>query len=422
MGGSQSQEFMVYTDAGEDRIASCPICGYAANVEKATSRLDRVENRQGDDSPREIATPNQRTIQEVGAFLGVLPQQQMKAMAYIGTAIVSPGGKTEDIAIAAFLRGDHTLNESKLLSLGAFKEVRPMTAEEIEKWFNAPAGFLGPVELANVAEPYPDRIPSRVRVGGFRPEGFPPILNEAFHERGKDKLYLILDKSIDGRKNMIAGANSNGFHLDGVTQGRDFTPTLTADFRNVNEGEGCPTPDCAGELKLGKAVEVGHIFKLGRKYAGSMGARVLDRNGKEVTPIMGSYGIGVERILTAAIEQAAAAVTDERAKGSSFALPASIAPFQVVVTITNIGDAALLAAGGKIAADLATAGVDVLLDDRDERAGVKFKDADLVGIPYRINVGKKLAEGKVELVNRLAGTSDDLATEGVAEVLQHILI
>ena len=160
------------------------------------------------------------------------------------------------------------------------------------------------------------------------------------------------------------------------------------------EGEGCPID--GSPLRLGKAVEIGHIFKLGYKYSKSMGASVLNRDGKEVTPIMGSYGIGIERILTAAIETSAAANG-----GAAYALHPAIAPFQVVVTITNIGDAALLAAGEKVAAELEAAGIDVLLDDRDERAGVKFKDADLVGIPYRINIGRGVAEGKVELVDRL---------------------
>jgi prolyl-tRNA synthetase len=182
--------------------------------------------------------------------------------------------------------------------------------------------------------------------------------------------------------------------------GRDFSWTLAADIRSVNEGENCPTESCKGKLVVGKAVEIGHIFKLGYKYSESMGARVLDENGKEVTPIMGSYGIGIERILTSAIEQSNDA--------NGFWLPASIAPFTVVVTVTNIGDALLRETGEKLAAELDAAGLDVLLDDRDERAGVKFKDADLVGIPFRINVGKKAASGVVELVTRATSTSVDV--------------
>ena len=200
---------------------------------------------------------------------------------------------------------------------------------------------------------------------------------------------------------MVCGANKLDYHLRNVAPGRDFTWTLSADIRSVNEGEGCPTEACAGKLVVGKAVEVGHIFKLGDKYTESMGARVLDPNGKEVTPIMGCYGIGIERILTAAIEQSNDA--------NGFWLPASIAPFTVVVTITNVADQALRETGEKLAAELEAAGLDVLLDDRDERAGVKFKDADLVGIPYRINVGKKAAAGQVELVTRATSTSVDVA-------------
>jgi len=192
--------------------------------------------------------------------------------------------------------------------------------------------------------------------------------------------------------------------------GRDFTWTLAADIRSVNEGEGCPQSGCAGKLVVGKAVEVGHIFKLGYKYSEAMGARVLDVNGKEVTPIMGSYGIGIERILTAAVEQS----NDK----NGFWLPASIAPFTVVVTVTNVSDAALAEAGERLAAELEAAGLDVLLDDRDERAGVKFKDADLVGIPYRVNVGKKVAAGQVELVTRATSTSVDVGLGDVVALLK----
>ena len=221
---------------------------------------------------------------------------------------------------------------------------------------------------------------------------------------------VVIDRSLEGRKNMVCGANKLDYHLRNVTPGRDFTWTFAAEIRSVNEGEGCPTENCAGKLVVGKAVEVGHIFKLGYKYSESMGARVLDENGKEVTPIMGSYGIGIERILTAAIEQSNDA--------NGFWLPASIAPFTVVVTITNVSDFALRATGEKLAADLEAAGLDVLLDDRDERAGVKFKDADLVGIPYRINVGKKAAAGQVELVTRATSTSVDVALGEVVALVK----
>ncbi len=392
MGGSQSQEFMVYTDAGEDLIASSA-SGYAANLEKASSRLAPVEDlAPTSDLPELIHTPGYRTIDEVGAFLQTRPEHQIKTMAYVADLPLADharlGGATR--AVIVFLRGDHAVNETKLAALSGSSELRPMTPEEIEVVFKAPAGYLGPLGVE--AAPHP-RKPGHL---------------------------VILDAALDGRTNLIAGANQAECHLRNVTPGRDFKPTLTADIRTVTEGE--PDPIGGRPLRIGKAVEIGHIFKLGYKYSKSLGATVLNREGKEVTPIMGSYGIGVERILTAAIESSAAARAQSIPPGKgdalSYALPAAIAPFEVVVTITNVSESPLLEAGEKIAADLDRAGIDVLLDDRDERAGVKFKDADLIGIPYRINVGKKVAEGKVELVDRLRNQTLDVAVDDVPSALR----
>ena len=386
MGGSQSQEFMVYTDAGEDFIASCPACGYAANLEKAVSLLEPVaELEPTADEPEEIHTPGMGAIADIAAFLKMSPANDIKCVAYMalkrGPAAKDGSRKDTWHGVATFLRGDHQVNETKLLGALGAAELRTMQAEELQQFFNGPAGYLGPVGLKHDAQP----------------------LGEG--------LTVIVDRALEGRKNMVCGANKLDYHLRNVTPSRDFTWTLAADIRSVNEGEGCPTIDeknasCAGKLVVGKAVEIGHIFKLGYKYSESMGLRVLDPNGKEVTPIMGSYGIGIERILTAAIEQ------DNDVNG--FCLAASIAPFTVVVTVTNVGDAALRETGEKLAAELEAAGLDVLLDDRDERAGVKFKDADLVGIPYRINVGKGVAEGKVELVARSTSARMDV---GLGEVV-----
>jgi prolyl-tRNA synthetase len=396
MGGSGSQEFMVYTEAGEDLIASSS-SGYAANLEKATSRLAPVTDLAATaDVPEEVHTPGFRTIDEVGAFLKTEPHHQMKTMAYIvehpetDQKQIKVVGKTR--AVVAFLRGDHQLNETKLSAI-ALGELRPMTPEEIAETFRAPAGYLGPIGLE--AAPHPRK---------------PGVL-------------VVLDAALEGRTNLIAGANKEEYHLRNVTPGRDFKPTLIADIRNINEGELDPI---GGEpLRLGKAVEIGHIFKLGTKYTESMGSRVLDANGKEVTPIMGCYGIGIERILTAAIESSAAKFKgkfpDVETAGDQYALSPTIAPYEVIVTITNIKEADLLTKGEEIAADLSAAGVDVLLDDRDERAGVKFKDAELIGVPYRINIGKKLAEGHVELVDRLEGTSIDIPVGEVTTHLQTLL-
>jgi prolyl-tRNA synthetase len=366
MGGSGSQEFMVYTEAGEDLIASCASCHYAANIEKATSRLAPVEDLAptGDGKPERIHTPGKAAIADIVAFLNMLPQHDIKALAYMALA---KDGKWKPLAV--FLRGDHSVNEAKILALTGTRELRYMGTEELATWFKGPAGYLGPVGITAAKE----------------------MLGEG--------VSVILDKALEGRTNMVAGANELDYHFRNVTPGRDFTPTLTADIRNAVEGEGCP--DCGAPLKIGKAVEIGHIFKLGCRYTESMNARVLDAEGKEVIPAMGCYGIGMERILTSAIEQSHDA--------NGFWLPPSIAPFDVVVTVTNITDAALLSTGEKLARDLEAAGFDVLLDDRDERAGVKFKDADLIGIPYRINVGKKASEGIVELVAR-ATAGDRSAT------------
>ena len=386
MGGSQSQEFMVYAEAGEDLIASCSACNYAANMDKATSQLPPVEDLPGEAPPELVHTPGRRTIEDVGAFLELEAVHQIKTMAFMALTQAAKAGAAEIASpVVVFLRGDHTVNLAKLTGLfSGARELRPMTAEEILSTFHSPAGYLGPIGLNSLA-------PGEQAEAG--------------------KVTVILDSALDGRRNLVAGANREEYHLRNVTPGRDFVPTLTADVRNVTEGESCPQcPAVPGNaLKVAKAIEVGHIFKLGYRYSDGMGIRVLDTNGKEVTPIMGCYGIGIERILTAAIEQ--------NHDGNGFWLGRSIAPFDVVVTVTNTGDAHLTATGEQVALKLEEAGFEVLLDDRDERAGVKFKDADLIGIPFRINVGKKAAEGRLELVTRSSATSQDVP---IGEIVQRV--
>jgi prolyl-tRNA synthetase len=378
MGGKESHEFMVRTPAGEDQIVSCESCNYAANVEKATSKLWPVEDlaSEGDGNPLEVHTPGQKTIEDVARFLGVSPKNKIKTLAYIAEEKDDKTGKPKLRAVVVLMRGDHQLNEAKFASAVTGKQTRPMQEDEIKQLFRSPAGFLGPIGI---------EWASSLKDG--------------------DRPVLLVDKALEGRKNLISGANKEDYHLKNVTPGHNFQPTAYADLRAVTAGEACP--NCGAPLRINTAVEVGHIFKLGYKYSESMGARVLDRNGKEVAPIMGCYGIGIERILTAAVEQS----NDE----NGFWLPPSIAPFEIVVCPTNVKDETLLKTAVDIATRLETEGFDVLLDDRDERPGVKFKDADLVGIPFRVTVGKKVTEGTVEVVQRSTRQMQDASIAAITD-------
>ena len=384
MGGKESHEFMVRTPAGEDQIVSCDGCNYAANMEKATSKLEPWGDLapEGDGKPLEVHTPGQKTIEDVAKFLGVSPKNKIKTLALMAEEKDEKTGKVRLRGIVVLMRGDHQLNEAKLNATIA-TTTRPMDENEIKALFKSPAGYLGPIGI----EWAKDR------------------------KKDTDKPVLLVDKALEGRANLIGGANKEGYHLKNLTPGKDFHPTAYADLRAVTAGEACP--NCGTALRIDTAVEIGHIFKLGYRYSESMGARVLDRNGKEVMPIMGCYGIGIERILTAAVEQG----NDE----NGFWLPATIAPFEVVVAPVNVKDEAVKTAAEGIAKQLETAGFDVVLDDRDERPGVKFKDADLVGIPFRITVGKKVTEGTVEVVQRSTREVRDVTISAVVEYLQGVL-
>jgi prolyl-tRNA synthetase len=387
MGGSQSEEFMVYTPAGEDQVVSCANCKYAANLEKATSKLDVVPDLapEGDGKPLEVHTPGQKTIEDVAKYLGVSPKNKIKTLALMvdstGEDAPAAKGKAKSRPVVVLMRGDHQLNESKLSTVIG-SETRPMQEEEIRALFKSPAGFLGPLRV--------DWSRDLDDVG---------------------KPVLLVDKALEGRTNLISGANKEDYHLKNITPGKDFQPTAYADLRSVTSGDFCP--NCGSPLRMATAVEVGHIFKLGYKYSESMGTRVLDKNGKEVMPIMGCYGIGIERILTAAVEQS----NDE----NGFWLPPQIAPFEIVVTPTNVSDEKIRTTAENTANQLKSAGFDVLLDDRDERPGVKFKDADLVGIPFRVNVGKKVTEGMLEVVNRSTRQSHDVSIAAIVEYFQQNL-
>jgi len=376
MGGSESHEFAVRTPAGEDEVVSCANCDYAANLEKATSRLEPVEDLppEGNGKPLPVHTPGQKTIEDVARYLGVSPKNKIKTLAYVADGKKDKSGKAKSRPIVVLLRGDHQLNEAKFAAARGGGEVRPMQEEEIQQLFSSPAGFLGPIGVAWATE-----------------------------RNDQDLPLLLVDTALEGRKNLIAGANRDDYHLKNVTPGVDFEPTAYMDLRSVTAGEACPKCGCA--LTIDHAVEVGHIFKLGYKYTESMGARVLDRNGREVMPIMGCYGIGIERILTAAVEQS----HDEQ----GFWLPPQIAPFAIVVTPTNASDERLVKVAQDVTQQLEAAGFDVLLDDRDERPGVKFKDADLVGMPFRVTVGKKVTEGMLEVVDRSTRETKDVTIAAI---------
>lgn len=374
MGGSESNEFMARTNAGEDFIAVCESCGYAGNLEKATSRIPSIEDESGPDSPEEFPTPGVRTIEDLTTFPGgAAAERQIKTLIYVAT----DGATQEQYAVLALLRGDHQLHEIKLAdSLGA-SGVRPAQPEEIRDLLGASAGSLGGV--------------------GARELG------------AKQKPRIVADSSLKGRRNMTTGANKDDFHLRGVEIERDIKPDSWADLRTVQKGEGCPNCE-SGTLDIFKAMEIGHIFKLGTKYSDSMGATVLNAEGKEVPIVMGSYGIGVERIMSAAVEQSH--------DSDGIIWPRAIAPFDVIVTVTNIKQDDIKAAGERLYKELQHAGLEVLIDDRDDRAGVKFKDADLIGVPFRITVGRKITEGRVELFDRASKQSEDVSLDDVAAEVQ----
>ena len=383
MGGKESHEFMVRTPAGEDQIVSCDGCDYAANLEKATSKLEAVADLapEGDGKPLEVHTPGQKTIEDVAKFLGVSPKNKIKTLALMADQ-KDATGKRKTRGIVVLMRGDHQLNEAKLNGTvgGA---TRPMEESEIKALFKSPAGYLGPIGIEWAKD--------------LKKDSEEPV--------------QLVDRAIEGRTNVIGGANKEDYHLKNLTPGKDFHPTAYADLRSVTAGEACP--HCGKVLRIDRAVEIGHIFRLGYRYTESMGARVLDKNGKEVMPIMGCYGIGIERILTAAVEQS----NDE----NGFWLPPTIAPFEIVVAPVNVKDEAVRSAAEDIAKRLEAEGYDLILDDRDERPGVKFKDADLVGIPFRITVGKKVTEGTVEVVLRSTREVRDVRISAIVEFFAELL-
>jgi prolyl-tRNA synthetase len=347
IGGSSSHEFMVLAESGEDAIASCSACEYAANIEKAECRLPASVCCDQAPPLEQVATPGRKAIAEVAEFLGVPAAATAKAL-----VLITDSGAP----VMALLRGDHELNPIKLKNVLGCAELELASDEQIEKLTGAPVGYLGPVGM---------------------------------------KVRVIADLAIQADGPWITGANVTDAHFRNTLLGRDFAVERFADLRNVAAGDPCPRCD-AGTMELWRGIEVGHVFKLGTKYSAAMRATVLDDQGQERVLVMGCYGIGVGRTVAASIEQ------NHDDKGIIWPMP--IAPFQVLITLVNPKDEAVRGAGERLYAELQEGGVEVLLDDRDERPGSKFADADLLGIPLRVTVGSRaLLEGALELQERRNG-------------------
>ena len=346
IGGSFSHEFMVLAETGEDQIVNCLACDYAANLEKAEVNWDESMNVPPDDGNmnplEEVETPDMTTVEEVTSFLSISPDQLIK------TLIFSVDGEV----VAALVRGDHELHEIKLKNLIGAEQIEMAAPRVVTEATGAPMGFAGPAGL---------------------------------------KIKLIADNAVKGMVDFVTGGNRKDIHLRNVNMGRDFRVDVFGDLRVITPDDICPK--CGGEIHFGRGIEVGHVFKLGTKYSRAMKAVFLDEHGKETPIIMGCYGIGVGRTVAAAIEQ------NHDKDGIIFPVP--ISPFEVVILPLQMHESAVVEAAENIYRELTDHGLDILYDDRDVRAGIKFKDADLLGIPLQITIGtRNLKEGRVEMKMR----------------------
>lgn len=358
IGGSQSHEFQVLAESGEDAIVSCNKCEYAANIQKAETRARRPAARDvTENSPKrqKVATPGKKSVAEVAEYLKLSPDKFIKTLVY----------KTDqNELVAALVRGDHEINELKLQAVLGSREVALADEAEVEAQTQLAAGFLGPIGL---------------------------------------KLRTVADLSVQGMRGAVAGANEPNAHYVEVDQERDFTPAAFADLRLAAAGDSCPRCD-DGSLESYRGIEVGQIFYLGRKYSESLGATYLDSEGRERPIEMGCYGIGISRLAAAAIEQ------NNDANGIIW--PFAIAPFHVLLLPINYQDKTIQEVSDRLYRELQQRGIEVLLDDRDERPGVKFKDADLIGVPMRVTIGAKgLKKGCVELRWRRDGRTEEIPVD-----------
>ncbi|MBQ5422589.1 MAG: proline--tRNA ligase [Clostridiales bacterium] len=358
MGGSGSQEFMVKSEVGEDGICYCDECGYAANEEKAGCVTPAQDTAEMLDIEK-IHTPDVKTIDDLVGYMNC------GADKFVKTILYNIDGKI----VAAMCRGDRDINETKLANLYDATEMELAAFVDVERVTGAKVGFAGPVGL-------------------------------------KEKIDIVVDSEVSVMRNFVVGADETDYHLKNVNIGRDFEATTIADIRNAVEGDICPK--CGkGKMKMARGVEVGHIFKLGTKYSKALNCVYLDKDGKSNLVVMGCYGIGVGRTLAAIIEQ--------HHDDNGIIWPAEVAPYKAIVVPTKVNDEANMALAEKIYSDLTAAGVEVLIDDRNERPGVKFKDADLIGIPLRITVGRRAGEGIVEVKRRDSDEAVEMtADEAVA--------
>ncbi|MBA4496232.1 proline--tRNA ligase [Paenactinomyces guangxiensis] len=361
IGGKGTHEFMVLSDAGEDTIAMCEACDYAANIEMAeVVGSEKSTDKTPVPAMEKVATPGKRSIQDVAAYLNVPTRQLVKSLLFIA----------DGTPVLVLVRGDHEVNDVKVKNLVDASLCELADEETIRRVTGAPSGFVGPVGL-------------------------------------KEKVQVFVDQAVMQLNEMVVGANEADTHLKHVQVGRDFTVDQVADLRNIQPGDACPR--CSATIRFKRGIEVGHVFKLGTRYSEAMKAKFLDPNGKEQPFIMGCYGIGISRTIASIVEQH----NDE----NGIIWPVAVAPFAVHLIAVNMKneDQARLAEG--LYEKLQQAGVEVLFDDRTERAGVKFKDADLLGMPVRVTVGAKANEGTVEIKLRRTGEAKELSPEEVLKEL-----
>lgn len=364
IGGHASHEFMVMADAGEDAIACCTACSYAANVELAPCPVPMKPAPATLETMHEVHTPGKSSVEEVANFLGKGPDQVLKTLIYM----------SEKGAIVALIRGDYSINEVKLQRQLGIDELRMATDDEVMALTGSPVGFAGPIGI-------------------------------------KGPHILIADHSVITLQNFVAGANAFEKHLTGINWNRDLPLPSTADIRIITANDPCPR--CGKAIEIRRGIEVGHVFKLGTKYSKALNACFTDEKGMEHPMIMGCYGIGIGRTVAACIEQH----HDE----NGIVFPVAVAPFSCIITLINPKNAQMAQVAEELYATLLKNGIDVLLDDRDERPGVKFKDADLIGIPVRIVVGKGVKDGVIEVTLRKNNEKITIPISSGLEAIQNLL-